>query len=235
VISRRLFAAFVLGLLVGCSGPAPQAPTVKPDIVADAIRAFERSDWVPAARMLREALVKEPGNLTLHYYLAIAATHLDLVEEAVREFQWVLANAPAGSTESQTARKWLTDAGRLGRDATTVASKPADDAPANAASLHGQIVWTDGESPVPKNRLQLFLKGLADTPTKDEYYVLRTDEGGRFNFKRVVPGPYKLTNRIAGEPTWRLRVQVEANQDATLDLTPQNSFKNRDDFPQDGK
>jgi hypothetical protein len=200
--------------------------------VAEALKAFERSDWVPAARMLREALAKEPANLKLHYSLAITATHLDLIEEAVREFQWVLANAPAGSAEAQTARKWLTDAGRLGQEAPA-AGKPADDTPANAAALHGQIVWPDGELPVSKSRLQLFLKGLGGTPTKDEYYVLRTDEEGRFKFKNVVPGAYKLTDRIAGKPLWRLRVQVQPNDDLALDLTPQNSAKNRDDFPQD--
>jgi hypothetical protein len=200
--------------------------------VAEALKAFERSDWVPAARMLREALAKEPANLNLHYALAITATHLDLIEEAVREFQWVLGNAPAGSAEAQTARKWLTDAGRLGQD-TTAAAKPADDTPANAAGLHGRIVWPDGEPPVSRSRLQLFLKGLGGTPTKDEYYVLRTDEEGRFKFKNVVPGAYKLTDRIAGQPLWRLRVQVQPNEDLALDLTPQNSSKNRDDFPQD--
>ena len=189
---------------------------------------------MPAARLLREALVKDPANLKLHYYLAVSATRLDLIEEAVREFQWVVAHAPAGSAESQTARNWLTAAGRLGTG-KTVAAAPTVETPANASSLHGQIVWTEGELPVSKSRLQLFLKGLPNTPTNEAYYVLRTDEEGRFNFKRVVPGPYKLTNRIAGEPLWRLRVQIRPGQDLALDLTPQNSLKNRDDFPQDGK
>jgi hypothetical protein len=181
--------------------------------------------------MLREALVKEPANLKLHYYLAVAATHLDLIEEAATEFQWVLANAPAGSAESQAARKWLTDAGRLGKD-TQTAAKPTEETPADAGGVHGQIVWT-GDPPLKKSRLQLFLKGLGNTPTKNEYHVLRTDEEGRFAFKRVVPGSYKLTDRIAGQPLWRLRVQLQPGQDLVLDLTPQNSLKNHDDFPQD--
>jgi hypothetical protein len=40
-----------------------------------------------------------------------------------------------------------------------------------------------------------------------------------------------LTNRIAGEPTWRLRVQLEPGQVATLDLGESNNAKVRDDFP----
>jgi hypothetical protein len=223
------------GLLFGCSSPAPQAPTAQSDVAADALRAFERSDWVPAARLLREALAKDPASLKLHYYLAVTATHLDLIEEAVREFQWVLANAPATSAESQAARTWLTAAGRLGKERSVAATTPTEDTPANASTVHGQIVWTDGEPPVPKSRLQLFLRGLPNTPTKEEYHVLRTDEEGRFSFKRVVPGTYQLTNRIAGEPLWRLRVQLQPGQDMALDLTPQNSLKSRDDFPQDGK
>ncbi|HEV8614037.1 MAG TPA: hypothetical protein VGU22_00955, partial [Methylomirabilota bacterium] len=127
-----------------------------------------------AARLLREALVKDPANLKLHYYLAVSVTHLDLIEEAVREFQWVLANAPASSAEAQAARTWLTAAGRLGKERTAAAT-PVEETPANASTVHGQIVWNDGEPPVPKSRLQIFLRGLPNTPTKAEYHVQRTD------------------------------------------------------------
>jgi tetratricopeptide repeat protein len=233
-MSRPVLIAVLVAVLLGCSGPAPQAPPAAPDIVAEAVKAFERSDWVSAARLLRQAVTKEPSNLALHYYLAITASHLDLIEEAVREFQWVLGNAPETSTEAQTARKWLTDAGRLGRTTTATAATTDADAPVNAASLHGQIVWPEGQPPLTTARRQLFLKGLGGTPTVHEFYSLRTDQEGRFSFTRVAPGAYKLMDRIAGGPTWRLRVQLEPSQDMALDLTPQNSVKNHDDFPQDG-
>ena len=54
---------------------------------------------------------------------------------------------------------------------------------------------------------------------------------GRFEFKNVPAGTYKLTNRIAGEPLWRLKVDVADGQTASVDLTPQNSLRVRDDFP----
>ena len=49
-----------------------------------------------------------------------------------------------------------------------------------------------------------------------------------------MPGPYKLTDAIAGQPMWRLRITVAEAQDAIVDLDPNNSAKIRDDFPEPG-
>jgi hypothetical protein len=232
---RRLLVLVLVGIALGaCSSPAPP-PTAEYDVVAEALKAFERSDWVPAARLLREATAKQPMNVQLHYYLAIAATHLDLREEAIREFQWVMANAPAGSPEALAARKWLTEAGVLGTGTAAADSPAPADKEFGTSALRGRVAWTEGEPPVKTTRMQLFLKGVPGTPTKDLQYVRRTDEEGRFEFTSIAAGSYKLSNRIAGEPLWRLRVNVPEGQDVTLDLTPQNSFRVRDDFPQDGK
>jgi hypothetical protein len=206
-------------------------------VAADAIKAFERSDWVLAGRLLREAIVHQPANVTLHYYLAIAATHLQLRDEAVREFQWVLLNAPPGSAEAVAAREWLIAAGVLGTTPATVAAapQPAVDPIGPGGSLRGQVVWNEADDPISVSRLQLFLKGLPDTPTHDQYYVLRTESDGQFQFRKVMAGSYKLTNRIAGKPHWRLRVTVQQGEPTTIDLTPQNSTRTRDDFPNDDK
>jgi hypothetical protein len=189
-----------------------------------------------AARLLREAIVHEGANVTLHYYLAIAATHLQLRDEAVREFQWVLTNAPAGSAEAVAAREWLTAAGVLGAAPVAAAAPeppPAAVAPGPVGTVQGQVVWTEAEDPISVSRLQLFLKGLPSTPTHEQYYVLRTENDGQFHFRNVMPGAYKLTNRIAGKPHWRLRVSVQAGAPTTIDLNPQNSTRTRDDFPLD--
>lgn len=237
---RRLLAPLLVALAVGaCGSPAP-APQAEFDVVAEAMKAFDRSEWAQAARLLREATVKQPTDVRLHYSLGVSATHLELRDEAIREFQWVVGNAAPGSAEAQAARTWLAAAGVL----TATASAGRSDAGGDAATrdpvrgtntFRGRAVWPDGEPPVKLTRLQLFLKGLGGTPTQDVYMVVRTDEDGRFEFRNVPPGTYKLTNRIAGEPQWRLRVSVVEGQDASLDLTPQNSFSARDDFPQDGK
>jgi hypothetical protein len=79
-------------------------------------------------------------------------------------------------------------------------------------------------------RLQLFL--APENPTQKEYYNLRTDQEGNFKFPNVVPGSYKLTNRMAGQPIWRLRVELKPSESRVLELTPANSVATQDDFPE---
>jgi hypothetical protein len=236
---RRLLAAILVAAALGaCSGPAP-APKAEYDVVAEAMKAFDKSDWALAGRLLREAIVKSPTELRLHYALAVTATHLELRDEAIREFRWVLANAP-GTAEATAARNWLIAAGAMPAEGDATASssggegdadRPTKDPDRGNSFVRGQVVWNEGPPPVSLTRLQLFLKGLDKTPTKDVHMVLRTDEDGRFEFKNVVPGTYKLTNRIAGEPLWRVKVEVPPGQTTSIDLTPQNSLRVRDDFP----
>lgn len=230
---RRLAGALLLVLAVAaCGSPAPP-PAVEYDVVAEALKAFDRGDWAAAAPLLREAVAKQPTGLRLHYALAVATSHLELIEETVREFQWIVANAP-GTPEAAAARRWLIGAGVL-RDPETAAAPPPPPTPVDkdvgSSSLSGRAVWAGGEPPVKLGRLQLFLKGLPGTPTKDFQYVLRTDEEGAFQFKNVAAGSYRLTNRIAGEPVWRLRVEIPPAGDVALDLGPHNSLRARDDFP----
>lgn len=229
--TRGALASVCLVLAVGCQSPPPAPPpTATAPVAMDAARAFERREWVLAARLLREALVRDPNNLTLHYHLAIAASHLDLRAEAIREFKWVLEMAARGSQEAETARRWLTEAGVLVAEGQPVG--PVPDETTGDAALSGRVVWdAPAEAPVDTRRMQLFLIGLPDTPTREQRYVLRTDQEGRFDFKRIVAGPYRLTNRVAGDPTWRLKVQIEPGREQTLDLGPANSTRARDDFP----
>jgi hypothetical protein len=79
--------------------------------------------------------------------------------------------------------------------------------------------------------LQLFLKGRPNAPNREERYYVRTDQAGHFSFDNVAPGVYKLTNRVAGKPLWRLRVELKPAESATLDLSPANGIAQRDDFP----
>jgi hypothetical protein len=41
-----------------------------------------------------------------------------------------------------------------------------------------------------------------------------------------------LTNRVAGEPVWRLRVVLKPSEERELNLDPGNSLPIQDDFPQ---
>lgn len=236
-------AGALLALLtLGCQSPPPPAPQpVASSPVADPARrarqAMERRDWRAAAPLLREAILGDANNVSFHYGLAVCASNLDAWEEATREFRWVLTHAPSGSQEYQVARTWLAEAGAPVRSAANSPSrmesaserKPEVRRTGNSG-LYGQIIWNEpGENPVPP-RMQVFLRGLPNSPTEGQSYVVRADDEGRYEFKAVVAGPYKVTNRIAGQPIWRFRTELEPGRDSQLDLTPQNSVKYRDDF-----
>lgn len=222
----------ILALLLGaCQGPPPAPRQAAKDEAALAAEALDKGDYKGAADLYRRALQRAPERLPLHYGLAVAASYLNLKDEAVREFRWVLERGAAGSAEVEAARRWLISAGALPRPVRPVASTEEDRAPGRA-SLEGRAAFAEaGKAPKPLSRIQLFLIGQPGSPTKEERYVLRTDEDGRFKFPSVVAGPYKLTNRIAGPPIWRLRIELRPSQDMLLDLTPANSVAARDDFP----
>jgi hypothetical protein len=228
---RPLAAAVILAVMVGCTSPPALPPGAKArDIAAEALAAVSRGDWATAADLLRQALAKDPGSVKLHYHLAIAATHLGHRDEAIREFQWVMANVAAELPEAVEARRWLTEAGVLTRPVAESAPAPdrvTEETPGDSG-VRGQVLWADG---MPTTRVQLFLKGAPKSPFEHLQYVLRTDDSGRFEFKRIPAGTYMLTNKIAGAPTWRLRLRLAPGEIATVDLSEANNAKVRDDFP----
>jgi len=218
-------AAIGLALAVGACQRAPEVPPLAVDHAAEARKAIAAQQWAVAADHLRAALQLNPKSLVLHYNLAICATWLDLKDEAIHEFEWVMAHAPADSEEAKTARRWLA-ANKDRRPTQAAPESAAVDPTVGNSGVHGVVVW--GQQ--PQARLQLFLRGLRGTTTKDLQYMLRSDREGRYGFKNVVPGPYMLTDAIAGAPKWRLRVEAKPGEDLALDLTPENAASVRDDF-----
>jgi hypothetical protein len=228
---RPLAAPVVLVLLLGCTSPPPSRPAATTqDVEAEAMAAVSRGDWTSAADLLRRALQQNPTSAKLHYNLGVAASHVGPRDEAVREFQWIIANLAPELTEAQEARRWLIEAGVLARPTETTAAVPeqSTETMPGASGVKGQVLWGDGRPPA---RVQLFLKGVPNSPNANEQWVLRTDDNGRFEFKRIPPGTYMLTNKVAGSPTWRLRVKLAPGEITSLDLREDNSAKVRDDFP----
>jgi len=217
---------------------AVEAPV--PDVVEAARGAMASRDWLAAAPLFRQAIPNSPDSVALHYDLAICASHLDLRAEASREFRWVFAHAAASSEEAQVARRWLADAGAVRASPATssqAATEPdSDTSKAESGSVRGSVQWAEpGErTRQPLNRKLLHLFGLKGTATSGLHYSIRSDENGRYEFTRVVAGPYKLTDAVAGEPMWRLKIAVPQAQETAVDLDPQNSAKVRDDFPERG-
>ena len=99
-----------------------------------------------------------------------------------------------------------------------------------AGSLSGYVRWGNSNGEKPMARQQLFLKGV-EGASLDRFYEVRADSAGHYRFAGIEPGTYVLTNRVAGPPIWRLRVVVEAEKENEINLSPQNSVKVRDDFP----
>jgi len=213
------------------SQPAPQ-PKAQATDATSAFEALQAGDYQRAAELYRHALAAEPGSVALHYGLAVAVSYLRLKDETAREFRWVLELAPPGSEEAGVARTWLVNAGLLPLPSTrspAVAGQLGN----QEATLEGHAVFSeDGKTPKPMRRLQLFLVGQPGSPAKDERHNLRTDEDGRFRFPKVLAGSYKLTNRVAGQPIWRLRVELTPGERKQLELTSDNSVATRDDFPE---
>jgi len=231
-VKRRAVAGLAaLALLLGACQSPPAPPPKAADAATLAAQALERGEYEKAAGLYRRALQSQPESPPLHYGLAVAASFLNLREEAIREFKWVLEHGASGTVEVEAARRWLISVGALPRPAVT-AARESDEKP-GAAVLEGRAVFAEtGKEAKPMKRLQLFLVGQPNSPTKEERYNLRTDEQGHFKFSNVMAGPYKLTNRVAGQPIWRLRVELKASQDTFLELNPANSVSARDDFPE---
>jgi tetratricopeptide (TPR) repeat protein len=217
-----------------CQSPAPPQPParVEEDPASRARAALEAGRYAEAAGLFRQALEHAPDSVPARFGLAVALSYTDR-GAATPEFQWVLANAQPGSQEAAESRAWLARAGALPRTAAQRATAAEHEMQTGNSALVGRALFAEkGEKPQPMPRMQLFLVGQPDSPTKEERYNLRTDQEGNFKFPNVVPGPYMLTNRVAGQPIWRLRVELKPSEEKQLSLDPANSVTVRDDFPQ---
>jgi tetratricopeptide (TPR) repeat protein len=224
----------LLALLAGCQAPSRPAQSSAPaDPATLAAGALAAGRYADARKLYRQALADAPGKVALHYGLGVANSHLDRRDDAVREFRWVLQYGPQTDPEVAAARQWLIRAGALPSTSlnTPAPSRSTEERQAGNASLEGRAIFAEaGQAPKPMARLQLFL--VPESPTQKERYHLRTDEEGNFKFSDVVPGPYKLIDRVAGQPIWRLRVEFKPSETKVLELTPANSLAMQDDFPE---
>jgi len=224
----------LLALLAACQAPPrPVQSSAPEDPTRLAARALDAGRYADALELYRQALSEAPGKVDLHYGVGVASSHLDRRDDAVREFRWVVQYGPQSAPEVAAARQWLIRAGALPSATlnTPAPSRSTEERQAGNASLEGRAIFAEaGQAPKPMARLQLFL--VPESPTQKERYHLRTDEEGNFKFSDVVPGPYKLIDRVAGQPIWRLRVEFKPSETKVLELTPANSLAMQDDFPE---
>jgi carboxypeptidase family protein len=229
----------VMLALTACQGTPPPrqaAPQTEPDTAALAAIALERGDYERAYELYQSALLATPDSVPLHYGVGVSMSFLNRKAEAVRELVWVLEHGDPGSSEVRAARLWLKSVKALpaaesgATTATAQEEQTAEQKKDTMATVHGRVVFGETSTDAaPKGRMQLF---LMEHPSRVNYFRIRTDEQGNFNFENVPPGVYKLTDRAAGHAIWRLRVELKPGQDLSLDLSPANSTRVRDDFPE---
>lgn len=224
----------LLALLAACQAPPrPVQSSAPEDPTRLAAHALAGGRYTDALELYRQALSEAPGKVSLHYGVGVASSYLDRRDDAVREFRWVVQYGPQNAPEVAAARQWLIRAGALPSTSlgTPAPSRSGAERQAGNGSLEGRAIFAEaGQAPKPMARLQLFL--VPESPTQEDRYHLRTDENGNFKFPNVIPGPYKLVDRVAGQPIWRLRVELKPSDAKVLELTPANSLAMQDDFPE---
>jgi tetratricopeptide (TPR) repeat protein len=230
---RALLALATVALIVAACGhpPPPQKAEEDPETLAAA--ALEHGDYARAAALYRQAVERRPQSVSAHYGLGVASSNLSQRDDTIREFQWVVANGKPESVEVDAARSWLITAGVIRRP-TVFPTQAAADSDRWNGTVEGQAYLGSSDQRQAQTRMQIHLIGQPDGPTKEERRVLRTDNDGRFRFANVVPGAYMLTDKIAGKPRWRMKIEVSPGATLRLDLNPANSTDARDDFPSRG-
>ncbi len=226
----RLLVGASLALLLGCQqspppGPVnapPQSPASQLQGEGDALAA--RGDYAAAAVKYQAAVSREADDVSLHFALGVALSHLDRRGETIEQFRWVVTRGVPGSAEVQAARRWLVAAGELGETAPLASSasspmaEPAAAEPPSTGKLMGKTEASGETSEV--NLALTRLNKLGGEPTASKTVKL----GEPYEFDGVLPGGYRLTaqNPATGTVLWDLEVTVTAKQETTLDLTSAN-------------
>jgi hypothetical protein len=230
---RWLLAAAAVALVVAACGHPPPAQKAEEDPETLAAAALEHGDYPRAAALYRQAVERRPQSVSAHYGLGVASSNLSQRDDTIREFQWVVANGTPESVEVDAARRWLITAGVI-RQPAVFPTQAATNSDRWNGSIEGQAYLGSSDQRQVQIRMQLHLIGQPDGPTKEERRVVRTDNDGQFRFVNIVPGAYMLTDKIAGKPRWRMKIEVSPGATLRLDLNPANSTDARDDFPKRG-
>ncbi len=65
------------------------------------IEALQKADYARAVEAFDKILTKEPGNYSAHLYKAVALNYAGKIDEAEREYTWLIHNAPNPESRKQ--------------------------------------------------------------------------------------------------------------------------------------
>ena len=82
----RIYPLFAVIILASCT-----------DYGKDGLEAFDQGNYVEALEMFSIALSRSPNNESYHYNKARTLEELEMYEEALVEYSWVVRNSPMPS------------------------------------------------------------------------------------------------------------------------------------------
>ena len=245
MIKTALAALAVLVVVVACNKPGPgrlgtaPSPAVSTPIARqEAARLLGRGDWAAAETQYRVALQNEPDDVTLHYGLGTALSHLDRGDDTRKEFEWVVAHAQRGREEFTGARQWLSQLAPSTEASTEPVTAPASATTAAPTapeakplgSVKGKTVWPGITPESRPTSLELRLTpedgGAPGRPLK-----LHIRLGSSYTFPKIPAGAYELVAGAEGRELWKRRVVITADTEAVVDLTPDTSVLTPAEFP----
>jgi TPR repeat len=226
-------AALAAALLVGgCQRTPP--PTPVPAATAEAPSATQlkaegdellrQRQYSAAVAKYESALELDPEDLSVHFALGTALSHLDRREETTQHFRWVVSRGPSHSAEVQKARRWLTSARIPSGESPAVTAGAAQP----TSRVRGKTEWTGFD---PRQQLVPLHIVLEDDVSREVRFARRFRLGEPYEFRNVPPGSYRLIAKVDRTPLWEQPLTVEAGRDTVLDLTQAMSPLPADQLP----
>jgi hypothetical protein len=215
--ASSVWVALILVIFVfrgGLTAPIePRLAPPVPSLVQQADQQAALGDYERAAEKYRAAIEREPDDVSLRFALGTALSHVGRQEETVEQFRWVVMRGDPGSTEAQTARRWLVRAGVLaeqGRFASTETTIPGA---VPAGKVKGRMSLQGGPG-----RASIVLRGEGES-NKGVALDTSVTTGEPYEFDQVPPGNYRLTARISETTVLDRKLTVEPGTETVLDLT----------------
>jgi len=195
----------------------------------DALAA--KGEFEAAVDKYQAALNQEPTELTLHYAIGYALSHLGRRAETVEHFRWVVDHGPPDAPEVTVARSWLVNAGERASGAEGAeAATAARNASGPKGMVKGETEWKGISADNSPYLLELVLWG-DDAATRGNVLTSYVKLGTPYIFENVRAGAYRFTGRWGYTELWDVRVTAEANRETVLNLSPANSLVSVEAFP----
>jgi hypothetical protein len=215
--------ALILGIfLFRGGGTLPVQPGRVPaesSLVQQANQLAARGEYEAAAQKYREAVERDPDDVSLRFALGTALSHAGRQEETREQFRWVVTRGNPSSLAVQAARRWLVSAGVLAEPGTFALSESLEQRPETTGKVKGMMEANDWDVEGRPRGVRIVLRG-ADEWNKGVVLETRVTLGEPYEFDRVPPGNYLLTAWVSEtRRIWERKVTVEPGQETVLALT----------------